>query len=172
MAVTSIAKKLIRQITSGWARFGRPILTAGRVRDRPRSRRIDIGDPNDFTPLRDFFGDKLGKLGGRTANGTAAHIGKPLLHLGIGQDGVDLTIELADDRSRRVLRRTNSVPNRVASQSPKSPAASVPPSRRIPAAGSRQKFILRASSVRSRARSTWPNVVRAVLGLFCSRGVG
>ena len=42
--------------------------------------------------------------------GVAAQIGKPRLHLGIGEGRVDLLVEPVDDLRRRVLGRADAIP--------------------------------------------------------------
>ena len=47
---------------------------------------------------------------GEPAKHRAAQVGKPRLHLGIGEAGVDLLVELVDDFGGRVLGRADAIP--------------------------------------------------------------
>ena len=69
--------------------------------------RLDIEGPDDVAPLLRFVGDELAEVGGRTDERCATQIGEPRLHLGIGESGVDLVVELLDDLGRRGLRRAD-----------------------------------------------------------------
>ena len=59
----------------------------------------------------DFIGDELAKVSWRATNRYTADIGEPLFYLGIDENGVDLMIELVDDRCWCVPWCTDSVPN-------------------------------------------------------------
>src|SRR6516162_4970494 len=78
---------------------------------RIRSRRIDVGDLNHFAPLRDFVSDERAKVSWGATQRYTANIGETLFYLGIGEDRVDLMIELVDDCRWCVLWCTDSVPN-------------------------------------------------------------
>ena len=97
------------------SRLGSNIRFWGNSRRQPNefdSRRIDVGDPNHFAPLRDFVSDERAKVGRRTTQRCTAEIGESLFYLWIGEDGVNLMIELVDDCCWRFPWRTDSVPNR------------------------------------------------------------
>src|SRR5262249_59376490 len=66
--------------------------------------RLDVEGPDDLAPLFGFVGDELAKVGGREREHVATQVGKPRLHLGIGEASVDLLVELLDDLGRRGLR--------------------------------------------------------------------
>jgi hypothetical protein len=70
---------------------------------------LDVGRPNNFSPLVGFFGDEFAELGGRTRK-RWVHVGKPRLDLRVGKRGVDLSVKLANDLSRRVLRSAEAEP--------------------------------------------------------------
>src|ERR687888_2332119 len=57
-----------------------------------------------LAPLLGFLGDELTELGGRAGKRLAAYFGKLCSHRRIVQSGVDLAVELIDDRDRRILR--------------------------------------------------------------------
>src|SRR6266852_808515 len=68
----------------------------GRLR-MPRSIRLDAGELDYLAPLLDFPRDELSEVGRRARKHRAAEVGKPHLHSGIDQSGVDLLVELIDD---------------------------------------------------------------------------
>ena len=72
--------------------------------------RLDAGEPDHLAPLLGFVRDELAEVGGRARKHRAAQIGKPRLHLGIGERGVDLPVELVDDLGGRVLGRADAEP--------------------------------------------------------------
>src|SRR4029453_6262014 len=72
--------------------------------------RLDVGRPDHLGPLLGFVGDELAEIGGRADKRRASKVGKPRLHLGIGEAGVDLLVELVDDLRRRVLGYTDAIP--------------------------------------------------------------
>ena len=61
-------------------------------------------------PLLGFLGDELAKVCGRDDKRRAPKVGKPCLHLGIGEARVDLLVELVDDVRRRVLGYADAIP--------------------------------------------------------------
>ena len=68
---------------------------------------LDVGRPDHLAPLLGFVGDELSEVGGRARKHRAAQIGEPRLHLGIGEAGIDLLVELLDDLGGRVLGRAD-----------------------------------------------------------------
>src|SRR5262245_19456445 len=75
-----------------------------------RSLRFNAGCPNHLRPLFLVVYDELSEVGGRAGNHRAANIGKPRLHLGIGERCIDFLVELADDLGRRVPVREKTKP--------------------------------------------------------------
>src|SRR5262245_52252361 len=71
---------------------------------------LDVGRPDYLSPLLGFLSDELAELGGRAGKWGFAEIGKPRLHLGIGEASVDPLVELADDLSWRARRHADPVP--------------------------------------------------------------
>ena|SRR5215471_896094 len=66
----------------------------------PRSRRslnLDAGELDHLGPLLGFVSDELSEFGRRHRHGHAPKVGEPRLKLGVGEDGVDLSVELLDD---------------------------------------------------------------------------
>src|SRR5712671_2916046 len=68
------------------------------------------GVPDYFAPLFRFVGEESSKFGRGASKRSAAQIGKSILHLRIGKAEVYLCVELVDDFSRRILRRTDAEP--------------------------------------------------------------
>src|SRR6516165_2539710 len=58
---------------------------------------LDVGGPDHLGPFLGFSGNECPEIG-RAGNEHAAEVGEPGLELGIGEAGVDLAIELIDDR--------------------------------------------------------------------------
>jgi hypothetical protein len=52
----------------------------------------DPGRANHLAPLLGLLSDELAEIGGRHRHGSAAQVGEPLLDLGIGETGIDLTV--------------------------------------------------------------------------------
>src|SRR5262249_1566819 len=69
------------------------------------SLRLDVEGPDDVAPLLRSVGDELAEVVGRTQERCATQIGEPRLDLMIGESGVDLLVELLDDRGGRIPRR-------------------------------------------------------------------
>src|SRR5262245_26797124 len=74
------------------------------------SLRLDVEGPDDVAPLLCLVGDKLAEVGGRPDERRATQIGEPRLDLMIGENGVDLLVELLDNLCRRGLRCTDAGP--------------------------------------------------------------
>src|SRR4029077_6185948 len=70
---------------------------------------FDVGRSDHLAPLVCFLGNELAEVGGRAGKHGAARIGNPRPHLGIGEAGVDLDVELVDDLERRVLGRAQAI---------------------------------------------------------------
>jgi len=68
------------------------------------------GVPDYFAPLFRFVDEESSKFGRGASKRSAAQNGKPILHLRIGKAEVYLCVELVDDFSRRILRRTDAEP--------------------------------------------------------------
>ena len=62
------------------------------------------------SPFLGFVSDELAEFGGRAGKHFTAKVGKPRVHLGIGERSVDLPVQLLDDLGRRVLGRADAVP--------------------------------------------------------------
>src|SRR5215472_2039684 len=71
---------------------------------------LDVGRPDHLGPLFGVICDELSEIGGRADKRRASKVGKPRLHLGIGEAGVDLLVELVDDLRRRVLGYADAIP--------------------------------------------------------------
>src|SRR5262249_5333767 len=68
--------------------------TLWKVSLRVRSVRLDAGELNHLAPLLRFVGYELSKVGRRAWKRGGAQVGKPRLHLGIGEGRIDLFVEL------------------------------------------------------------------------------
>src|SRR3954453_23088936 len=62
---------------------------------RPSARELD-----HLGPLLRFLGDEFLEIGGREREHRATQVGKPPLHPGIGEAGIDLLVKAVDDRER------------------------------------------------------------------------
>ena len=80
-----------------------------RASRRPSLNR-DVGELDHLAPLRGFVGDHLAEFLRRAAEDQHAHLGEPLLDLGVGEAVVDLGVELVDDLARRAARGANAPP--------------------------------------------------------------
>src|SRR5262249_6340559 len=95
-----------------WNRFvfaGRDVMEY-RPDSGSTSVRLDVEGSDDAAPLLRFVDDELAEAGGREREHGAAEVGKPRLDLGIGEESVDLRVELVDDLGRRGLRCADAVP--------------------------------------------------------------
>src|SRR5215470_12966511 len=107
-------------IQSAKAAWGANIVTAGtplfaerelwNIDGGSASLRLDVEGPDDVAPLLRFVGNELAKVGGREREHVGAQVGKPRLDLGISKVSVDLLVELVDNLSGRVFRRTDPIP--------------------------------------------------------------
>src|SRR5262245_11829355 len=68
------------------------------------SLRLDVRRPDHLAPLLGFVGDEPPEITWRATEDNAAEVGQLSLQLGIGEAGVDLLAELADDLGRYVCR--------------------------------------------------------------------
>ena len=68
------------------------IMTAASVR-------LNVCRPDYLGPLLGFVGDQFAEVGGQAGNHRATKIGKPRLHVGIGEGRVDLRVELVANAS-------------------------------------------------------------------------
>src|SRR5262249_19320977 len=60
---------------------------------------LDVGRPDYLAPLLGIVGDEFAEVGGRARERLAPQVGKPRLHLGIGEARVDLRVELVANAS-------------------------------------------------------------------------
>src|ERR1700733_10296360 len=77
------------------------------VRGSPR---LCAGELDHLGPLLGFGRDEPAEIGGCRRHRNGAEFGKPRLHLGIGESGIDPRVEFVDDLGRRVLGRADSIP--------------------------------------------------------------
>ena len=80
---------------------GGSLLFCGIARRRSSSLRSDAGRSDHLAPLLDFLRDELSEIGGRAAEHRAVQVGKPRLHLGVGEGRIDFLIELLDDVKKK-----------------------------------------------------------------------
>src|SRR5262249_54274579 len=66
---------------------------------RPALFRLDVGRPDHLAPLFGLVGDEFAEVGGRARERLAPQVGKPRLHLWIGEARVDLRVELVANAS-------------------------------------------------------------------------
>src|SRR5262245_43750782 len=71
--------------------------TLWKVSLRVRSVRLDAGELDHLAPLLRFVGNELSKVGVRTCEHRTSQVGEALLHVGIGESGIDLLVELLDN---------------------------------------------------------------------------
>src|SRR5262249_22411374 len=64
---------------------------------RPPLLRLDVGRPDHLGPLLSFVGNELSKVGERTCEHRTSQVGEALVHVGIGESGIDLLVELLDN---------------------------------------------------------------------------
>src|SRR6516164_5827472 len=74
------------------------------------SLRLDAREFDHLGPLFGFVSYELAEIGRRAGKYRAAEVGQPRLHLGIGEGGVDLFVELVDDFGRRGFRCADAEP--------------------------------------------------------------
>src|ERR1051325_1615095 len=74
-----------------------------------RSLRLAVARPDHLAPLLDFLGNEPAEIRGRVRKCSAAQVGKPRFHVGIGEARVDVLVELIDDLGRRVPRHPNAI---------------------------------------------------------------
>src|SRR5262245_50873634 len=72
--------------------------------------RLDVGGPDHLGPFFGFAGDELAQFGRRHRHRRPAEFDETCLKLGIGEGGIDLFVELADDLGRRALRCAEAKP--------------------------------------------------------------
>src|SRR5262249_38182652 len=72
--------------------------------------RLDVGRPDHLAPLLSFVGNELSKVGGRTREHRTSQVGEALLHVGIGESGIDLLVELLDNLRGRGFGHDDPVP--------------------------------------------------------------
>src|SRR6516225_8527641 len=66
---------------------------------------LDVGGPDHLGPFLGLSGNERPEIGRRAGNEHAAEIGELGFELGIVKSGIDLAIELIDDRGRRIRGR-------------------------------------------------------------------
>src|SRR6516162_7938432 len=66
--------------------------------------RFDAHGLHHLAPLLDFLGDELPEVGRRTGKRRTAQVGKPRVHLWVGEGRIDLFVEFVDDLSGRIPR--------------------------------------------------------------------
>src|SRR5262249_20361739 len=71
------------------------------------SLRLDACELDHLAPLLRFVGDEPAKVCGRDDKRRASKVGKPRLDLGIGEGGVNLSVELVDNFHGRGLGNAN-----------------------------------------------------------------
>src|SRR5262245_33559505 len=94
------------------SRGSRTVLGArgGEILPRDSTLRLDVGRPHHLAPLLGVVSDELAEICGRADKRRASKVGKPRLHLGIGEAGVDLLVEPIDDLGGRVPGHADAVP--------------------------------------------------------------
>src|SRR5215831_13972777 len=73
----------------------------------PESVRPDARELHHLSPFLNVLGYELAELVGRTCKRRVAKIFNPHLHRGIGENSIDLLIELLDGIGGRILRRAD-----------------------------------------------------------------
>src|SRR4029453_2457366 len=71
---------------------------------------FDAGRADDLRPFLGIVDDELAEISGRARKYLRAQIVEPGLVFGIGQPGIDRTVELVDDVRRRAPRRADALP--------------------------------------------------------------
>src|SRR5262245_20803639 len=74
-----------------------------------RSLGLDVGGPDHLGPFLGFLSEELAVFGRRERKRRVAEVGNPRPNPGIGQAGVDLSIEPVDDFDRRVAGRAEAL---------------------------------------------------------------
>src|SRR5262249_54980628 len=72
--------------------------------------RLDVGRANYLSPLGGLLPDQVCAIGGRAGHRNAAEIAKTRFHSGINKSGIDLFVELIDDRIGCAPGRAKSIP--------------------------------------------------------------
>src|SRR5215471_2517349 len=67
---------------------------------QPGLLRLDARELHHLGPFLNVLGDELAELSGRTCKRRVAKVCKPRFHRGIGENGIDLLVELLDDIGR------------------------------------------------------------------------
>src|SRR5215475_9879643 len=108
-AARSVDLSTAAQLNGSWPHYGRWFgsqsygMPAG-------SLWLDARELDHLGPLLGFVSDELSEFGRRHRHRHAPEVGKPRLKLGVGEDGIDLSVELLDDLSGRVFWHANPVP--------------------------------------------------------------
>src|SRR5262249_23886112 len=74
------------------------------------SLRLNARELDHLGQLLGFGSNELSEFGRRHRHRHAPKVGDPRLKLWVGEDGIDLSVELLDDLSGRVFRHANAVP--------------------------------------------------------------
>src|SRR5262249_47594089 len=72
--------------------------------------RLSPPELDHFAPLLGFLSDQLAEVSGRTRKHRATEVSEPRFHVGIGEAGIDLLVELVDDFDGRVFWRADPYP--------------------------------------------------------------
>src|SRR2546423_11836587 len=82
------------------------------IRTAVSSLRLDLRRANNLAPFLSFFGDNSAEILGRAREHSASHVGKACRDLWIGERGIYLRVELANDFDGRVPGRADPEPRR------------------------------------------------------------
>src|SRR5215470_12465731 len=74
--------------------------------------RFDARELNHLGPLFGFVGNDLSEISGGHGHRHAANLAESCLQSGVGQSGVDLSVQPCDDVGRRTLRSHETPPGR------------------------------------------------------------
>jgi hypothetical protein len=72
---------------------------------------LDVGGPDHLSPPLGFVGDELAEIGGRARKHHTTQTREPRFQIGISESSINLTIDLVDNRNRRLLWSRDTVPD-------------------------------------------------------------